>query len=151
MSSPFYETGLLFSCRRCGACCRYEPGFVFLSKNDMRRLSDALGMTEWDFVSMYCRIVTTDGTRRVSLLEKKNYDCIFWENGGCTVYEARPFQCRSFPFWSNILRERTSWELHKQSCPGMGSGEMHTRREIDRWIELKQREDYGHISGEEGT
>ncbi|MFP4266852.1 MAG: YkgJ family cysteine cluster protein [Spirochaetaceae bacterium] len=149
MSVPFYSEGLRFSCRRCGGCCRYEPGFVFLSKNDLSRLSSALSMKEEDFIRRYCRFVTIGGKKRLSLQEKRNYDCIFWENGGCSVYEARPFQCRSFPFWANILECRENWESQRKSCPGIGEGKLFTREEIDRLLYLKNREEYDFASVKE--
>lgn len=149
MSEPYYSAGLRFSCRRCGACCRYEPGFVFLSKNDLSRLSSAFSIKDGDFIQKYCRIVTIGGKQRLSLIEKRNYDCIFWENGGCGVYEARPFQCRSYPFWTNILESREHWESQKESCPGMGEGKLHTREEIDHWVFLKTGEEYDFIPVEE--
>ena len=64
--------------------------------------------------------------RRVSLREKANLDCMFWENGGCSVYEARPLQCRSFPFWSALVSSE-EWDLHAQQCPGIGKGSLHSR------------------------
>jgi Fe-S-cluster containining protein len=74
------------------------------------------------------------GIRRISLIEKPNYDCIFWESDGCSVYRHRPMQCRSYPFWSGNLISRHSWEQLKSSCPGIGAGRVHSRREIERWI-----------------
>ena len=58
---------------------------------------------------------------RFSLKEKKvkdSYDCIFFDRNknGCSVYEARPLQCRTFPFW-DYFRHRID-EL-KSECPGI--------------------------------
>ena len=150
MSGPFYSSGLEFTCTRCGACCRYDPGFVFLSKNDIRLLCGALSIDEGEFVRSYCRVVTVDGKERLSLKEEPNYDCILWRDGGCMVYEARPFQCRSFPFWSNILKRREAWEAHKEGCPGIGSGTLHSPEEIEHWLSLKDEEDYDYMPHEEG-
>lgn len=150
MSKPFYSTGLRFECTRCGACCRYEPGFVFLSKNDIRRLASVLKSEEKDFVRRYCRIVMHGGKKRVSLKEKNNYDCVFWKDGGCIVYNARPFQCRSYPFWSTFLGAKMSWENEKQSCPGIGTGPLYSKEEINRWLALKREEDYSYLPNEEG-
>ena len=41
----------------------------------------------------------------------------------CTVYEARPAQCRSFPFWAENVRSDRSWQLTVSSCPGLDSEE----------------------------
>ncbi|MDR1411499.1 MAG: YkgJ family cysteine cluster protein [Spirochaetaceae bacterium] len=129
--TPFYEEGLRFSCARCSACCRYESGFVFLSSPDLDALSGELKMKTDEFIAVYCRwIGAPGGFFQLSLREKSNLDCIFWKEG-CTVYRARPRQCRSFPFWPSVLESRAIWENTALSCPGMGKGPLHTREEIE--------------------
>jgi Fe-S-cluster containining protein len=82
-----------------------------------------------EFIALYCRWAPgLDGVEQLSLKEKANYDCIFWKNG-CSVYEARPLQCRTFPFWPSILRSAGSWEA--VSCPGRGKGALHSMKEIE--------------------
>ena len=81
----FYDNGLRFECQKCSACCRYDPGYVFLSRNDLASLTQRMKLSEKEFLETYCRTVDLGGIKRVSLIEKKNYDCIFWEEGGCTV------------------------------------------------------------------
>jgi Fe-S-cluster containining protein len=129
---PFYEGGLRFSCLRCSACCRYDPGFVYLTGPDIVALARELRMKNDDFIAAYCRrIEAPGGCSRLSLREKSNYDCVFWKDG-CEVYNARPFQCRAFPFWPSVLASSTAWEATARSCPGMGQGALHTREEIER-------------------
>jgi len=128
---PFYEGGLRFSCTRCSTCCRYESGYVFLSRPDLDALSAELGMESDAFIAAYCRwIGPPGGFSQLSLREKSNYDCIFWKDG-CTVYKARPRQCRNFPFWSSILESPGAWENAALSCPGMGKGPLHGKEHIE--------------------
>ena len=127
---PFYANGLRFSCTRCSACCRYESGFVYLSKNDVSMLAAQLKIGYNEVVDKYCRWVETYGELRLSLREKSNYDCIFWDQR-CVVYSGRPLQCRTFPFWQSILSSAEAWNCAAGSCPGMGRGDMRTREEID--------------------
>jgi Fe-S-cluster containining protein len=134
MSEPFYADGLRFSCTRCSRCCRLAPGFVFLTREDLSRLVQATGLPAREFVDRYCRQVGLNSFQRLSLKEKHNYDCIFWEEQGCTVYEHRPYQCRSYPFWRANLETRDTWEALKASCPGVGQGRLHSRREIEAWL-----------------
>jgi len=94
MEDVFYKDGLHFECRRCSNCCRYEPGFVFLSYHDLKRLEYATSLSRAECVSRYCRGIYIHGTYRLSLIEKDNYDCIFWSEEGCLVYEHRPLQWR---------------------------------------------------------
>ena len=56
--------------------------------------------------------------------ERANFDCVFYRPGeGCTVYAARPTQCRTYPFWGRILASPTTWEIEAETCPGIGCDE----------------------------
>jgi len=142
--SPFYAQGLLFSCTRCSACCRFESGFVFLSEKDASLLSTALNMEFMSFTETYCRwIPAENGEFQLSLKEKSNYDCIFWAKGaveGCTVYDQRPLQCRAFPFWPSIVDNKSNWETAARDCPGMGKGKFHSRDSVKEWLFAREKE-----------
>ena len=135
--TPFYTDGLRFSCQRCSRCCRHTPGYVFLSHKDVDRMSGGLGMEPQTFLAQYTREVAIGPMKRVSLREKENIDCIFWEGDGCSVYENRPLQCRSFPFWSSCLSTKESWDGFSAGCPGIGKGELHSRETIEQWLRLR--------------
>jgi hypothetical protein len=134
----FYRDGLKFSCSRCSSCCRFDSGYVWLTRKDLESLSEGLGMTCGDVVKAFCRIVDVGPVRQVSLDEQKNYDCVFWKDGGCQVYEHRPVQCRTFPFWSSHLDTRDDWDMLAAHCPGVNIGEVHSAEEIERALELRQ-------------
>ncbi len=132
MDNPFWNTGLQFECTRCSACCRHEPGLVLLSSSDIRRLMRYLGLEFKVFFSDYCRLVDTGQGRAISLLETSVYDCIFWKpDGGCSVYEARPVQCRTYPFWPGIADSRASWDRERSYCPGIGRPVHCSRSDIE--------------------
>ncbi|MBQ8014224.1 MAG: YkgJ family cysteine cluster protein [Treponema sp.] len=133
MPEPFYKNGLKFGCRRCSFCCGHSPGFVYLSLRDLTELRTFLKMTVTEFVSKYCRWADYYyGEQVLALLEKKNYDCILWENG-CSCYEARPVQCSTYPFWSWMVKDRETWEECARDCPGMRNqeGRLWTFEEIE--------------------
>ncbi|MDR2479085.1 MAG: YkgJ family cysteine cluster protein [Treponema sp.] len=137
---PFYSGGLCFSCTRCSACCRHESGFVFLSQNDLSRLVKMCQMDYTAFVKTYCRWVSFDRNReQLSLREKSNYDCVFWNNG-CTVYQARPLQCRTFPFWDSTLASSAAWKAAGEHCPGIGAGAPHSRDAIEACLRAAEDE-----------
>jgi len=134
--APFYAKGLNFSCKRCSACCRYEAGFVYLCEKDMERLAEHLEMDKSGFIKTYCRwVADTQGEEVLSLKEKYNFDCIFWKSG-CTVYQARPLQCRTFPFWESVVSSAGNWEMAASGCPGINSGELHTEKAIGEYLKL---------------
>ncbi|MDR2070928.1 MAG: YkgJ family cysteine cluster protein [Treponema sp.] len=133
-----YARGLCFSCTRCSACCRFEPGYVFLSRTDADILASFLNMEYTGFIRTYCRWINGyEGKARLSLKEKANYDCIFWKNG-CTVYPGRPRQCRTFPFWPEILLSGETWGNAGLSCPGIGKGKRYDRSYIE--LQLKEQQ-----------
>jgi Fe-S-cluster containining protein len=139
---PFYGNGLHFECTKCSTCCRHTPGYVFLSKNDMTSLLEAMKLTFSQFFNQYCRIVPTFNGIKISLIEKPNFDCIFWKDDGCIFYDNRPFQCRSFPFWKSYLSSLNKWNSLKSFCPGIDRGSLHSGCEIERWINNVKKEDY---------
>lgn len=134
---PFYHNGLHFECTRCSACCRHDPGYVFLSEIDLERLSNHFNLTKDQFREKYCRVVDFGIVSRLSLTEKPNNDCIMWKEGGCSVYTARPLQCRSFPFWSSNVEDNESWEATGKDCPGIHRGKLHTAQEIETWLQTR--------------
>ena len=138
MSERFYKNGLYFECNQCHACCRRDPGYVFLTEEDLNRLNTGLHMDRDAFLKTYCRVVPMGEVNRISLIEKENFDCIFWEEGGCRVYEDRPFQCQSFPFWPAYLDSLESWKNLENDCPGVNRGRFHSEEEINRWLEQRR-------------
>ncbi len=126
--SDWYGRGLRFECTRCGACCRGAPGYVFTTPAEARAIARRIGLSFEAFGARFLRRVGT----RLSLLERRNGDCVFWsEDRGCTVYEARPAQCRTYPFWPEALRDRKAWRGEASRCPGIGQGEFFSRERVE--------------------
>ena len=127
MDSPWYRDGLSFECTRCGACCTGAPGYVWVGDEEIRRLADFRGETVEQFTKSFVRQVGVD----FSLIEKPGGDCIFWSTSqGCTVYEARPVQCQTWPFWSENIETSDAWEQVQKGCPGSGRGRLFSLDEI---------------------
>lgn len=124
---PWYRDGLAFTCTRCGDCCTGAPGYVWVDEEEIERLAQARGLSVANFGRRFLRRV--DG--RISLIERPNGDCVFWQAGaGCTVYEARPVQCRTWPFWPGNIESRQDWERVVRACPGSGQGRVFTLEEV---------------------
>ena len=46
--------------------------------------------------------------------------CIYLDDDKkCTTYQARPAQCKSFPFWAENVRSDRSWSKTVSECPGI--------------------------------
>jgi len=130
--SNFYKDGLQFKCQGCNYCCSSEPGYVFLSDEDLKKLCKHFSMDEDTFIKTYCRKVSLGFGYRISLLEKENYDCIFLTDKGCSCYDSRPLQCRTYPFWPSIVNNESSWLNEANSCPGINKGEKVSEKQIKK-------------------
>jgi len=123
--SYFFDQGLFFECRRCGACCQGDPGIVTVFADEARNIAHYLSMEVATFAKTY--LYSAKG--RYSIREYEDGRCFFYQNG-CTIYPVRPRQCRNFPFWFENLRSFKKWRQISRQCPGIGSGELYTKAHI---------------------
>jgi Fe-S-cluster containining protein len=133
MAEPWYQDGLRFECTRCGDCCTGAPGYVWVNTEEIVAIAKHRGETVRETTDLHTRAV---GHRR-SLREKANGDCVFWDRqSGCTVYSARPRQCRTWPFWESNVATLETWERTCDVCPGSGKGELISAEEITRRLKV---------------
>jgi Fe-S-cluster containining protein len=126
---PWYHEGLQFTCSQCGDCCTGAPGHVWVINAEIAALAALVGETVDDFEDKYVRRV---GARK-SLKEFPTGDCVFFntETRGCNVYQARPRQCRTWPFWDSNLKTPEDWAHTCSVCPGSGQGKLHQIESIE--------------------
>lgn len=133
MADPWYRNGLRFECTRCGKCCAGFPGFVWVDDDELQRIAKFRGEPLVEVAGLFTRFI--NGKR--SLREKQNHDCVFYDaNEGCTIYPARPRQCRTWPFWESTVVTPAAWEETQTSCPGAGHGKLISAEEITRRIKV---------------
>jgi uncharacterized protein len=134
MAEPWYQDGLRFACQRCGNCCTGAPGFTWVTEDEIAALVARLGVTDAEFRATYTRTVWRKGVSQITLIDlgkSKNYACSFFKKGvGCTVYEDRPRQCRTWPFWRRNLTTPEDWADQAAECPGIGKGTLHSSTQI---------------------
>jgi uncharacterized protein len=134
MTEPWYHQGLKFSCTGCGCCCTGAPGYVWVDDAEIEALSAAVGVDVKEFQQ---RFVRTVGSRE-SLVEYANGDCVFFdgETRTCRVYDARPQQCRTWPFWQSNLVSPAAWEKTCERCPGCNRGPRTPLGKIRKQMEI---------------
>lgn len=130
----FYRSGIRFECQGEGKCCvsRGEYGYVYLSFRDRRRLAAHFSISITEFTERYVEL--EDGMYQLKYGDK---DCPFLKDNRCAVYEARPWQCRTWPFWPENMDSRV-WEEEVTSwCPGAGRGRLYSAGEIEEILAKK--------------
>jgi Fe-S-cluster containining protein len=119
------DAGRRFSCARCSSCCRHESGFVYISRADLTKLCGHCALDEARFIALYCRwVLYEDNKFALCLKEKRNFDCVFYadKDMGCAVYDARPVQCVTYPFWTRLVDSAQAWNDEAERCPGIAQG-----------------------------
>jgi Fe-S-cluster containining protein len=127
---PWYADGLQFECTQCGRCCGGAPGFVWVNASEISAMAEEQGAASIaDFEAQFVRKV---GARK-SLREFENGDCIFLDpqKRTCTLYNSRPRQCRTWPFWDSNLKTPEEWAHTCEVCPGAGEGKLYSLEVIE--------------------
>lgn len=114
--SPWYANGLQFSCTGCGQCCTGAPGYIWVNLNEIEAIAAHLELSVKEFSARFLRRING----RLSLLEMpKTYDCIFLKDKKCQIYSVRPTQCRTFPWWPQLLKSEEDWKEAAKFCEGI--------------------------------
>ena len=104
-----------FSCTRCGWCCsrNFEikitekisrpSNAISIFPTDIRHIIKNTGLM-WDEVAqpdIYSCFSNDDKILVIGWILRRNEEetCVFFKNGGCTIYSCRPMICRCYPFF----------------------------------------------------
>ena len=130
MSEPWYKAGLQFQCKQCGRCCTGEPGYVWVSDGEIAKIAREVGLNQDQFESTFIR--TVPGLGR-TIIEFENGDCALFnpDTRGCRVYESRPIQCQTWPFWQRNIDSANSWKKTAKFCPGCNRGPLFSQEQIE--------------------
>lgn len=131
MAYKWYISGLSFECIGCGRCCQGpEEGYIWTSPDEIKLQAEKLGITVEDFHNKYTRKVFS---RRTIVEEPFTNDCIFLQGRKlCQIYEVRPNQCRTWPFWDMNLVDPDSWNEAAVRCPGVNRGKLYSFDQIEK-------------------
>lgn len=135
-----------FSCHRCGTCCREtEPGsnIVMVSPGEVRVIMKRTGLLFDDLAEPYPDTIR-EGEREYTFgwaIRRRDDRCIFLENNCCSIYDVRPWICRTYPF----MLENGSLSVYP--CAGITpepSGRMNheTAERITSDLESRQTAEY---------
>lgn len=133
---PYYRLEPLhFECTGCGACCRGdERSYVFVEDAEAEAIRTHLGLSRRWFRRRYLR--RAPGGELVLAWGAQPGHCVFLDaDGHCSVYAARPLQCRSYPFWPELVQTRAAWLREARRCEGIGRGAAIPWQDVARALE----------------
>ncbi|CAB9497792.1 Pfam:UPF0153 [Seminavis robusta] len=124
-------SSLPFECTGCGKCCKTK-GNVYMTPEEHQQAADLLDMSKQEFIQHYAsHTLLEDSTTNPGEEEERmwirlrdhsttttttttnkdhQHGCIFLQDDNtCRIYDARPIQCSTYPFWPNILASQQAW------------------------------------------
>ena len=116
MSSDDLTAADLFSCQRCGNCCKGYGG-TYLTGAEIDNICRYLGLGRERFLRHYCQL---SGNKPLVAQGENGY-CIFWDQL-CTIHPVKPQLCQKWPFIESIPVDVRNWQIMAASCPGMRTG-----------------------------
>ncbi len=106
-------------CATCeGNCCIGESGYIWITLDEIEQLAKYLDISIDQLVKNYLVKYGYRFSIKEKQLSQNNFACIFFDTNikRCTIYEARPKQCRTFPFWDYF---KDKLDEVKQECPAI--------------------------------
>lgn len=112
---------LHFECTQCGRCCSGGGEYhVFLKAKEAESIRRGLDLSKAWFRRRY---VTRLASGELTVRLAANGQCSFLDaQGRCRVYVTRPTQCRTYPYWPEVVRSAASWQAEAARCEGIGRG-----------------------------
>ncbi len=96
-------------------------------------MATELGLSTSQFTRNYCN--KEDGIYH--LKDGEDGKCLFLEDNKCGVYQGRPTQCRTWPFWPEAMNAKV-WDNEVATfCPGIGKGKLWNKNEIQEILDTQ--------------
>ena len=119
--------GLSFKCTSCGKCCTGKGGKVWVNAAEEQQMAHELHVEVDALRDFY---LDQEEGKRWSIKMKKSQQhgddnsdsetrCIFLKENLCSIYKARPTQCRTFPWWPQHVASEHDWKVAAMQCPGI--------------------------------
>lgn len=117
----WFEKGLNFACTACGKCCLGKQTNVFVNPAEVKAAAAALNMQLFDFVDKYTEDREEANDKLLTSIKNVNGACALLgaDKKTCSIYRARPIQCRTYPFWTGNIIGEAEWKAEASRCEGI--------------------------------
>ena len=146
-------------CKKKYHCCinPKSKGYVMVNIDEAMRLKQITGLDYDDFLTFSKLpkklvtdskndIISTEARFRSDMMidgkilrlkTKNNDECIFLENGKCSVYDIRPTICQLYPYWFEEVKGKVELIIHQgcEYCKLIDEDHEHTK------LTVKQKND----------
>jgi len=132
--SPWWKKGLPFQCQQSGKCChaRGEYSWVYVNWRERQKIAEFLGLS----LEQFNRRHTLSDDRGNRILRFENGHCTFLKDHVCQIHRVKPVQCRTWPFWEELLKSEQIYRQEVLSfCPGSNQGKLVSGDEIARQLQ----------------
>ncbi len=106
------------ACEECaGKCCTGESGYIWVNNSEIKKIAEFLKLDEEIFKKNCLNKIKYKFTIKEVLINGE-FECLFFDNIGkkCQIYEVRPNQCKTFPFWDYF---KTNEKEVRNECIGI--------------------------------
>jgi len=119
---------LRFECTGCGACCAgSDQHYIETTDVERARIREALGVGLAWFRRRYL-VALGEGALGLRIERGR---CVFLRDNRCRIYAVRPVQCRTYPWWPELLVNAAVFAAEGARCEGIGRGAVVPRARIE--------------------
>jgi len=133
----YYQlTPLRFECTQCGKCCTGNQNhYIAVSDDEVTAIYRQLGISKKWFLKRYMQR-QHDIYQGIKL--EKNGRCPFLLTGGlCKIYDVRPTQCKTYPYWPELVNSKSAWLAESKRCEGINRGKKVTKSHIRKMLQIQ--------------
>lgn len=121
----WWAEGIRFGCTACGRCCvrRVPAASAPLAESEIQSMAQALGLSSVCFKGKYTESLESANMKGRQLkVDPVSGRCmLLTESGKCSVHDARPAACRTYPFWPENVASPYEWAREAVLCEGIES------------------------------
>ena len=133
----YKKAALKFSCAGCGACCHgRKDAYILRKENEAKKIRAFLKLSSAWFRRRYLvRLDNMQSQNTLGIRIDNNGKCVFLDDKKkCRICSVRPVQCKTYPFWPELVQTRNAWMTESERCEGIGRGQRVEVQVIERRI-----------------